>query len=159
MSKRPPAETTRAQSLLAQPEEGSTSSHLGQLLPTDHIVPSVFSKRRAGGAKAARRCCGNSWHCEQDAASVLRTWEGCRREGSCSQFNFSLFLSEKKRDFKSVLRTQHSFSKQQGAYPFRLARILTQATPDHPLIQQSRKQTYCTSSTPFWSLLCMVAQS
>lgn len=68
---RPPAETTGAQSLLAHPEEGSASSHLGRLLPTDHIVPSVLGERRAQGANAVGRHCGNSWHREQDAASVL----------------------------------------------------------------------------------------
>lgn len=47
-----------------------------------------------------------------------------------------------------MLRSQHSFSKRQGVYPFQLAHVLTQVTADHLLIQQSRKQTYCTVQHP-----------
>lgn len=98
----------------------------------------------AGEAKAVHRRCGNGWHCERDTASVYecgRDAEG-KEVGSCS----TLLLREKKeKDIsKAYSELDSSFSTRQGIYPFHLASVLTQATPNHLLIQQLRKQTCCT---------------
>jgi len=145
---RPPAETTGAQSPLAQPEEGSTPSlHLtwGGCCPRATLLP----LRPASVALVEQRQWGHSWHCEQDTASVLQTWQGCPKEGSWHLFNFSLLLREKKKTTGFQKHGQNSSLSQQAARCVSFsAGSCTHASNPRSLIQPSRKQTSGTAQHP-----------
>lgn len=101
----PPAETTRA-----QPEEGSASPHLGRLAAHRQQILSpaqAWEQRQWVGIIAWALWTG---HCPSTTA-----WEGCRREDIWRLFKFNLkWREKKKRYFKSMPGTQHSFRKRKG---------------------------------------------